>query len=554
MRLRTALGVFLTLGLAACAAPAAPPGPNAGEQELKETTQPLEGAQCELGKEHWRTAGPPKRGGVWNIAGQAPHMDPTAGGGRFTYHSGAMQYLVQPRACFYADMAMVPSLAKAWQVSPDGRAWAFQLRDDVKWHNLPPVNGRPFTSADVAWSVEHQKGGGAMRTFWQDVTVETPGPHAVVFRLKEPFAEFFTQVGDERNVMLAREVKEQVGDYKGSLIGTGPYMFKQFNPDQLFVLQRNPDYYEMGEDGKALPYLDEIHLIHFPDTAAELAATRTGQLDRNNNTAFRKHEFDALKQSNPELQPFPDLAANVYGVWMNNSIPPFSDVRVRKAISLALDRDDLIGVHQGGAVYGGFQPAATGGEHTWPQDKLRQVFKKDLERARQLLKEAGFTPNPDKPFVMKTGRSYVEELEVVQNQLGAIGIHGRIEPPASNAVTPIISKGDWDIAYGPFGGGRLPDFWLGQVLRSGSSRNPTRWGDPKLDGLIDAQVREMDPEKRKQQLAQIQERLLEELPWVPAITRVYYRFDSCQTRNMRPPHNSLNTWGLVHAWLDPSGC
>ena len=239
---------------------------------------------------------------------------------------------------------------------------------------------------------------------------------------------------------------------------------------------------------------------------------------------------------------------------MDNSSAPFKDVRVRKAISLALDRDDLIAVHYGGAVYGGFLPAATGGEHAWSQEKLQQVFKKDLDRAKQLLKEAGYAPNPDAPFIMKTGSSYIQELEVVHKQLEAIGIYGRIEPASSNAVTPIIAKGDWDLAYGPFGGGRLPDFWLGQVLRSGSSRNPTRWSDPGLDVLIDAQIREMDPESRKQQLARIQDALTEQLPWVPAITRIYYRFDSCQTRNMRPPHNSLSTWGLVHAWLDPTGC
>lgn len=554
MRPRTAVVVFLTLGLTACAAPAAPAGPSVGEQELREATQRQGDAQCDEGKEHWRSQGSPKRGGVFKVANQAQHLDPTAGDGRYYYHAGAMEYLVQPRACLYADMTMVPNLARSWNVSEGGRTWTLQLRDDVKWHNLPPVDGRAFTSADVAWSIEHQKSGAAMRTFWQGVAVETPGSHTVVLRVKDPSAEFFTQLGDERNVIVAREVKEQMGDYKATLVGTGPFMIKEFSPGQALLMQRNPDYYLKGEDGKALPYLYGIHQVHFPDPAAELAATRTGQLDRNSNTAFRKLESDSLKQSNPKLRPYDDLAANVYGVWMDNSKPPFSDVRVRKAISLALDREDLIGVHHGGAVYGGFQPAATGGEHAWPQEKLKQVFRKDLEQAKRLLREAGFSSNPDQPFVMKTGRSYTEELEVIQKQLEAIGIHGRIEQSASNAVTPIISRGDWDIAYGPFGGGRLPDFWLGQVLRSGSSRNPTRWGDPKLDILIDAQIREMDPEKRKQQLAQIQETLADQLPWIPAITRVYYRFDSCQARNMRPPHNSLSTWGLVEAWLDPTGC
>ena len=547
--------VFAALTLAGCAGRAAgPTGPTAGEQAVQQSTQKAQDAQCEAGKEAWRTAGAPKRGGIWRYSSQVPHLDPSAPDGRWYYHAGAYEYLAKPRMCYYSDMTVAPDLAKSWDISADATTWTLKLRDDVKWQNLAPVNGRAFTSADVAWTIEyHQKGGGGLKSVWEGVVHEEPDLTTVVLKFKEPRADFLGQLADEHNVMLPREVKEQKGDFKGTLVGTGPFMLKEFKPDQALVLEKNPSYYLKGADGLPLPYLDGIQQTYFADYSAEVAAMRSGQLDRNYTGGFRKLDADALKAAGIKLRSFDNPAANVFGVWMKGASAPWNDVKVRRAVSLAIDRDDIIAAEAGGAVQQGFLPLAVGGEYAWPPEKTKATFKADLAQAKKLLAETGFTRNAT-PFVLKTSQGYSNNAEVVQKQLEALGMNVKIDLAPGVAVSPVLAKRDFDLAFGPWSGGRLPDFWLGEVVRSGGARNITGYGDPKLDAMISAQVKEVDAKKRKVLLDQIQDYLVENMPYVPTITRIYYHFESCRVRNIRNPHNSGSTWGASEAWLDPQGC
>src|SRR5581483_11634325 len=107
----------------------------------------------------------------------------------------------------------IPALATSWSVSPDGTTWTLPLRPNARWQDLPPVNGRPFTSADVAWMVDHQQRGGILRAYWTSVTVETPDPHTVVFRTKQPDADFLSKLSEARNAMAPHEVAERDGDF-----------------------------------------------------------------------------------------------------------------------------------------------------------------------------------------------------------------------------------------------------------------------------------------------------------------------------------------------------
>src|SRR5581483_5173961 len=110
---------------------------------------------CSPGQEWWRTAGAPKRGGTFTFGSKAnviDNLDPTAPGNAAAL-AQVYETLLQKRGCWDDDTAVSPMLAKSWQVSPDGLTWTLALRDDVKWHDLPPVNGRAFTSEDAAWSI-----------------------------------------------------------------------------------------------------------------------------------------------------------------------------------------------------------------------------------------------------------------------------------------------------------------------------------------------------------------------------------------------------------------
>lgn len=546
--------ILLALSAAACAGPVRPDQGGATGEELAQQARERAGEyKCDEGKEYWRGQSAPKRGGTWRWDNQTVHLDVSAPDGRWWYHGGAYEYLVKPRACYYNDMAMVPDLATSWEVSPDGLIWTLKLRDNVKWHNLPPVNGRAFSSADVAWTIEHHKAGAGLRTFWEPVSYQTPDATTVVLRLKEPNADFLNLLATEQNVMLPREVKEQRGDFKNTMVGTGPFQLKDYKPTTHVIWERNPNYYVMGSDGKPLPYMDEINQASLADEAARVAAFRAGQIDRNTNGGFFKLDADPIKQNKAlKVRSYDNPAANMYAVWMRAGEAPWNDVRVRKAVSLAIDRDDIIAALAGGGVQQGFLPSAVGGDYAWPPEKIKAAFKPDPVQAKKLLAEAGHGAGIG-PFAIKTAGNYGQMVEVIQKQLEAVGIKVTLEIAPGSAVTPVLARRDFELGYGPWSGGRLPSFWLGEIFQAGSPRNITGYSDPRLDQLAAAQMRELDPSKRKVLLDQIQDYLVETMPIVPTITRVYYHFETCRVQNMRPQHNSAHAWGVVESWIDENG-
>ncbi len=554
MRLKITLMASLSgvLVLSACAPGGAGSGPAPDAAQVRSAEGAGSGA-CEPGKEVWRSPGPPTRGGtlVRAVSG-FDHLDMTKPG--LTALGATPQVynsLIRFRGCFPSDTAMVPSLARAWEISPDGRAWTFKLRDDVKWQNRPPVNGRSFTSADVGKMIDLQKKEGVLRTYWIDVTNEQPDDHTVVLRTAEPQADLLGKVGAPANVIMPQEIREAYGDFKSVAVGTGAFMVKSFKPGQEVVLEPNPDYYENGDDGKRLPYLDEVRAIFFGDTAAELAALRAGRIDSTTTFGLRKLDADALRQSQPKMRPWEMRAFAPQALWFNLSRKPFDDVRVRRAAALAIDVDDLIAVNRGGAGYNGYVPVSLT-EYAWPHDKLRQKFKADPERARRLLAEAGF-PSGTPEFELFAQSSGAEEAEVVQRHLEAVGLRSKITV-IPGTFTATWQKRDYDLAWSGIGGVLFPGYWAGDLIRTGSPLNYMMFSDPELDKLADAQAREMDPVRRKHLIDQIQDRLYDLMLYYPPINRAFYHFVSCRVRNHIQIQPGYNSPAVLYAWIDTAGC
>jgi len=479
------------------------------------------------------------------------HMDMTKAG-RTSLSAMPQVYntLVRYRGCFSSDTAMVPSLAASWEVSADGGAWTFKLRQDVRWHDLPPVNGRAFTSADVAWMIDEQKQGGVLRSYWQDVTHEEPDLHTVVLRTPEPQADFIGKVGAPTNLMMPREIKEQYGDFKTVAVGTGAFMVKEFKPAQGEVaMEPNPSYWEMGEDGQRLPYLSQLRGVSFADYTAQLAALRTGQIDSTSTFGLRKLDADALRQSG--LRPWEFLAFAPQSLWFNLKRKPWDDVAVRRAVALAIDQEELIAVNRGGAAYTGFIPPSLV-EWAWPQEKLKEKFKPDPERAKRLLAELGVS-TPGRELEMKTCTAGAEEAEVVQRQLALAGLPSKLEVVAGSCG-PVQAKLEYDVAWTGVGGVPFPGYWVNDFVSTGSSRNTMLLSDPQVDALAKAQEGEMDPVKRKQIIYQAQDRLYELMPYHPAISRVFYHAVSCRVRNYLQIQPGYNAPSPVYAWIDSTGC
>ncbi len=553
------------LTLAACTAPSAPgpaaappPQEEAYPKTLLEAFKKKQTLQCDAGKEHWRSAGQPKRGGVFvrantvGVAGQ--HLDVTAAGSSPIALPQVYNYLVRLRSCYYENSTLEPDLATSWQMAPDGKTWTFKLRNDIRWHNKPPVNGRPFTSADVGWTIDYQKSDGSLRSYWIDVTHEEPDPQTIVLKLREPDADFLGKLAENSNVMLPREVKEQLGGFKNAAIGTGPFLLKEFKPDNSSIVERNLDWKELGVDGKPLPYIDEIKTIIFGDYTSEVAAMRSGQIDLNRAQGFTKLDADVLKQSGLKLTAYDDTIAAVWGLYFNLSKKPFDDVRVRKAIALAIDPLETIeGAYKGGALPTGFLSSAIL-QYAWPPEKALEKFKPDREAAKRLLADAGYGPGQLR-FTMDAGNIPTEApaAEITQKQLAAVGIEAKISPQNGAASTRLQSlTQDYEAVWTAWSPASfLPDRWMGAiVLGAGGSKNAIRISDPQVDRLALAQAREVDPVKRKVIIDQLQDNLYSIMPFVPTASIGYYRFYSCRIQNMRSNTPNFNMAGVDHAWLD----
>lgn len=534
--------------------PAAPP---VLQEELGKATFEEQEANCQPGKEHWSSPGPPVRGGEWIRTGSAPHMDPSFGSAvGISAYPQIYNMLLAQRACFREDSALVPSLAKSWEVSSDSRTYTFHLQQNVKWHNKPPVNGRPFTSADVAWTIDYQQKGAILKAYWEGITHREPDPYTVVVQLPEPQADFLYYVGFHQNVILPHEVKEQYGDFKTVAIGTGAFMSKEFKANSLHVMERNPDYWEMGSDGKPAPYLDGLRSIELGDPTASSAAFLAGQLLEGN--AAEKFEYAEWKKKFPKYSSYIGTNGQVQALWFNSTHKPWDDVRLRKAVALAISREDITeGSRKGSYAPAGFFPGGLV-PWVWSAEKQKVKFPYKQEEAKRLLAEAGYTPGSIKNVYFQTTASYLQDAEVVQQNLKLIGIDAPISMETGLASgggsSFFLIKGDYDLCWCVTSPSYFASYWGYDLIHSKSPFNIFRANDPQLDRLAEAQRRELDFTKRRQLMDQIQDRLYELMPIVPVQSSRVYRLVSCQVKNMHPPHYQYQLDGVQYAWIDPAGC
>ena len=253
------------------------------------------------------------------------------------------------------DMKPQPVLATSWEIAPDGLTYTFKLRPNVKWHD-----GKPFTSADVKYSLEkvwskmHPRG----RTTYQNVTsVETPDDLTIVLKLSKPTPILMKSLSSYESQIIPKHIFDDGTDIAkhpgmNAPIGTGPFVFKEWKKGEYILLERNPGYWDQPK-----PYLDKIVWKIIPDAAARAAALETGEADF---TAFSAVSISDIKR----LASLPKLAAETKGyeylaplflLELNNRNEYLAKVEVRQAISHAIDRKFLID-----NVWEGYGTALTG--------------------------------------------------------------------------------------------------------------------------------------------------------------------------------------------------
>jgi ABC-type transport system substrate-binding protein len=361
---------------------------------------------------------PPKRGGVLTRASawDPPVIDP-----RLTQSVGLFQFagLTSNRLVRYAftdeatgasDLSLKGDLAESWSSSPDQRVWTFKLRRGVKWQNLPPVKGRELVAADVKYCFEaYAKEGVQAFTFQEIEGMDTPDSHTLRVHLKTPNTLFAQNVAEPVTVIFPPEVLEEDGDLKKRLIGTGPYILKEHTRKVRIVLQRNPDYFDAGR-----PYVDEYVILSTPDAATRLAAFRTGASDLT--WVATVSEVEAVRKTTPTtlVQELKNTLAP-FGLALAQDRPPFNDVRVRRAISTAIDRQKQVDtVYEGHGILGWGVPYLYYQDTPPTAKDLGPWWQYRPADAKRLLTEAGY------PNGFETTLFYYEYFPQMSSQVALV--------------------------------------------------------------------------------------------------------------------------------------
>ena len=428
-----------------------------------------------------------------------------------------------------AQMTPKPGLAESWDVSADGLTYTFKLRKGVKWHD-----GQPFTAQDVQFSVDsivkpyHSRG----RAHFGDVeTITTPDDSTVVFKLKAPVPYFMKAFQPSETPILPKHKFDGVDLTKAATVrqadvftkqpvGTGPFKFKEWTRGSHIILERNPDYWKSG-----FPYLDQIILRVMPDGAARAIAMEKGEVDLAPQNALPEAEIQRLGAL-PTLE-VSSAGAEALGpnLWLEVNLRegPLADVRVRKAISMALDRARIIDVVWYGYGKPGIGPIVSDNVNFFNKSLKPLVY--DHKKAAALLDEAGFKKGPDGVRFKLTqnylpyGENYVRLAEYIKQELQKLGIVVETKSlDLASWLKTIYTDWDFNITstfshnYSDPSIGIERTFTSGNIKQGASFTNSMGYKNEKVDALFADNRRQMDVAKRKAQFDEIQTILNDELP------------------------------------------
>jgi peptide/nickel transport system substrate-binding protein len=416
-----------------------------------------------------------------------------------------------------------PDLAERYEVSQDGTTWTFYLRKNARWHNKPPLNGRPVTAQDVVWSFNRFMKESAERARFSQVTDVKPiDDYTVQFKLRQPYAPFLSNIAAPWVWILPREVVEQYGDATKIVVGSGPFILDSFESGVAFNFVRNPDYYEEGR-----PYVDKVVGLIIPDAATNLAALRAGEIDMGE---VDPQNLESFRQTNP------DATIHKWGYWFafmywRADKPPFNDPRVRQAVSMAIDRDEIIKVvFNGDGYWNAFIPRVL--SSWWLDPKSPEMgpagkyFKYDPRAARELLAAAGY-PNGLKTVLISTpgyGTLWTQYVELVHAQLKRAGFDVELRMVEYSAYISTYFSGKFEegMVWGLQSTFQEPHDYLYNMLHSKGARNHAHINDPELDQLIEKQAQILDINERKKVILEIQRYAAEKMYYVPGPGRFYY--------------------------------
>jgi peptide/nickel transport system substrate-binding protein len=524
-RISLLLVAILLLALVACGQTTEPePAQPAAEEESVAEEQPV-------------TEEDSRYGGTLNAAFQNEWagLDPHTVS---SYSSYQILNNVLEGLTFYDDeLNLVPWLAESWEQSEDGRTWTFHLRQGVMFSN-----GREMTAEDVKWSFERlidpaTGAGNAGRVGPPETEIEVIDDYTVAITHPEPFGIFPQSIGfDKSTGIVARESTEEDGSINVP-IGTGPFQITEVEGTTRLVLEKNEDYWQ--ED---LPYLDQIVIEPIPDDTVRETALRGGEIDWI--LAIAPQNFEAL-QDDPDIvvDTAPQLSYDYIGV--NLTREPFDDVRVRQAMALALDRDQLC---QAG-FFGLCDPLQDPIGEGSPWHFGYAPYDRDVERARELLADAGYPDGFEMELLPTTqyGET-VRAAQVLQQQLAEIGIDATINAPEWTEWLELEGNFQYDVYICNWNGLIDADQYYYLQHHTGEVFNFTGYSNPEFDELVEEGRSMSEFDARYDIYEEANQILVDDAPYI-------YMYNKREIRAYAPyvegfvvrPDQANNFWTV---WLD----
>ena len=410
--------------------------------------------------------------------------------------------------------SIVPDLATSWSWNEEGTELTLPLRQGVKWHD-----GQLFTAKDVkcTWDLLTGKGSEKLRinprkAWYTDLEEVTPkGDYEVTFHLKRPQPAFLALLASGWSPVYPCHVPP--AEMRRHPIGTGPFKFVEFKPNQSITVTRNPDYWKPGR-----PYLDGIEYTIIKDLSTRTLAFIAGKGDLLYGVTIP--QIKDVKSQAPDA--ICEVAAgNVSrNLLVNRDKPPFDNPDLRRAMSLSLDRKAFIDIlYQGqGDIGGAMQPPPEG---VWglPADVLQTLpgydpdVKKNRAEARRIMERLGYGAGKRLDIKVSTRDiSYYRDPAVILiDQLKEIYINGELEPVETTQWYPKVMRKDYTVGLNIMETGvDDPDVLYYENYVCGAARNYTGYCNPQVDKLVDQQSTETDPAQRKKLVWEIEKKLVED--------------------------------------------
>ena len=499
----------------------------------------------------------PRRGGILRVAlaGDPPSLD---------MHQEQTFLVTIPFSPVYNTLVVfdphgypniIGDLAKSWTLSDDKMTWTFTLHQGVKFHD-----GSGLTSVDIkaSWDKIISPPEGVLsprKSLYQMVqSIEAPDPYTVVFRLHYASPSFLSMLAHPANFIYAKKYLDQDPNYyKQHAMGSGPFKLKEYVRGASIEMERNPNYWKPG-----LPYMDGIKYFLIKDDGARAKAIRADRADVEFR-GFAPAEVESItsQMGNKVTVAYPGQPAH-WGIAFNVDKKPFDDERVRKAMSLAIDRYDmaktlapLTSLDIPGGPIPPSAPWALSPEELQELPGFGKDHEANLKEAKRLLAEAGYA-NGFKTVL--TNRSiklpYIDMGVYLLSAWKKVGIEAEHRLEESATWSKSRSSRDFELLLDPMGTSAVadPDELLVKYI-TGGSENWGRFSDPVIDKLFEQQKVELDEQKRIQLAKDLQKEIMKKSWWLPGLWWSRAEVRSSRIRNYEPHPNHWMNRRLEDVWL-----